>query len=245
MAPGSGQAPEPPSGSNAPRPTSGGRTPERTLTRRELRALIDAQQADAHDDDDLFTPDDAPPGPTREPAPHQSAKAARADEPIAAPRPSGHWTDQLHLVDDEATPFDQVLSRGRSSHGVPTTTNALILPSLPDQGPLGSPLAEGGEIIVTGSIDLPRSYAATGVHPSQVDSSEIDHLFDSDDAATAGVKPVAATSAISTQVGARTVVAPPKKDGMNLPLILALTAGVLALGVVTTLIIGAVSGLFG
>ncbi|QEO15952.1 hypothetical protein FLP10_17145 [Agromyces intestinalis] len=226
---------------------SGGRTPERTLTRRELRALIDAQQADAHDDDDdLFTPaDGAAPVPTREPAPHQAAQAVRADEPVVAPKPAGHWTDQLHLVDDDATPYDQVLSRGRSSHGVPTTTNALILPTLPDQGPLGTPLAEGGEIIVTGSIDLPRSYAATGVHPSQVDSSDIDHLFDSDDAATAGVRPVAATSAISTQAGPRTVVAPPKKDGMNLPLILALTAGVLALGVVTTLIVGAVSGLFG
>ena len=56
--------------------------------------------------------------------------------------------------------------------------------------------------------------------------------------------PVAATRAISTQNNARAMMAPPKKEGMNVPLVLAVTAGVLALGVVATLIIGAVAGLF-
>jgi hypothetical protein len=40
------------------------------------------------------------------------------------------------------------------------------------------------------------------------------------------------------------MIAPPKKEGMNVPLVLAVTAGVLALGVVATLVIGAVAGLF-
>lgn len=159
------------------------------------------------------------------------------------PKPAGHWTEQLHLPADEPEPFDQVLSRGASSHGVPTTTNALILPSLPDQGSIAAPL--GDEVIVTGTIDLPRSYGSTGIHPSQIDSTDIDRMFEQvDDAATTGVAPVAATRAVSTQAGARSVMAPPQKEGVNVPLVLAVTAGVLALGVVATLIIGAMTGLF-
>jgi hypothetical protein len=252
-------------------------TPERTLTRRELRAMLDAHAAGEFHDLDIFdelqadalaapTPSAAPvtpapvpsapvpsatsnpfgqpPAPTRSPAPHQVADAAIADEPAAAPKPVGHWTSQLDAPVERAEPFDQLLSRGGISHGVPTTTNALILPSLPDQGPMSDALAKSGEVIVTGSIDLPRSFGATGVHPSQIDSSDVDRLFDQvEDGAGVGA-PVAATRAISTQNGARAMMAPPKKEGMNVPLVLAVTAGVLALGVVATLIIGAVAGLF-
>ncbi|MRX44898.1 hypothetical protein [Agromyces kandeliae] len=184
------------------------------------------------------------PAPTRAAAPHTTVDAG-LDEPVVAPKPVGHWTSQLNLPDDHSEPYDQLLSRGGSPRGVPTTTNALILPSLPDQGSLGQQLAPSGEIIVTGSIDLPRSYGATGVHPSQVDSSDIDRLFDSvEDLAGPGVAPVAATRAISTQQPSRAMMAPPSKEGMNVPLVLAVTAGVLALGVVATLVVGAMAGLF-
>jgi len=243
----------------APQPT----TPERTLTRRELRAMLDAHAAgEFHDldfdDEPAAPPAPAPPPvaapvsnpfaqqpvPTRPPAPHQVAEAAIADEPLAAPKPVGHWTAQLNAPVERAEPFDQLLSRGGVSHGVPTTTNALILPTLPDHGPMSDALAKSGEVIVTGSIDLPRSYGATGVHPSQIDSSDVDRLFDQvEDGAGVGA-PVAATRAISTQNAARAMMAPPKKEGMNVPLVLAVTAGVLALGVVATLVIGAVAGLF-
>ena len=246
-------------------------TPERTLTRRELRAMLDAHAAGEFHDLDIFdelgpetpsapaavapapaapvpsatsNPFGQPPAPMRAPAPHQIADAAIADEPAAAPKPVGHWTSQLDAPIERAEPFDQLLSRGGISHGVPTTTNALILPNLPDQGPMSDALAKSGEVIVTGSIDLPRSFGATGVHPSQIDSSDVDRLFDQvEDGAGVGA-PVAATRAISTQNNARAMMAPPKKEGMNVPLVLAVTAGVLALGVVATLIIGAVAGLF-
>ncbi len=184
------------------------------------------------------------PAPTRAPAPHQVADAVVAGEPVVAPKPVGHWTDQLNTPIDRAEPFDQLLSRGGVSHGVPTTTNALILPTLPDNGPMGNPLANGGEVIVTGSIDLPRSFGATGVHPSQIDSSDVDRLFDQVEDGVGVGAPVAATRAISTQNAARAMMAPPKKEGMNVPLVLAVTAGVLALGVVATLVIGALAGLF-
>ena len=275
-----GGAPRPPQGPprSAPAPQT---TPERTLTRRELRAMLESHSGDGFDEVDDY--DQAPqrhaPAPQRGPAPqqrppqgapegrgpgpqpvprhpHQPAPGRAAaphttvdaglDEPVVAPKPVGHWTSQLNLPDERVEPYDQLLSRGGSPRGVPTTTNALILPSLPDQGALGTPLAPSGEIIVTGSIDLPRSYGSTGVHPSQIDSSDVDRIFDSnvEDVAGPGVAPVAATRAISTQGPSKAMMAPPSKEGMNVPLVLAVTAGVLALGVVATLVVGAVAGLF-
>ena len=84
------------------------------------------------------------------------------------------------------------------------------------------------------------------MHPSQIDSSDVDRIFDSnvEDVAGPGVAPVAATRAISTQGPSKAMMAPPSKEGMNVPLVLAVTAGVLALGVVATLVVGAVAGLF-
>lgn len=241
-----------------PEPT----TPERTLTRRELRAMLDAHSGEGFDESDFddelaaqapapapAVPQQAAPFPpqsvpTRAPAPHQVAESALADEPLATPKPVGHWTDQLNAPVERAEPFDQLLSRGGGSHGVPTTTNALILPTLPDHGPMGGHLPQSGEVIVTGSIDLPLSFGATGAHPSQIDSSDVDRLFDQvEDGAGVGA-PVSATRAISTQSAARAMMTPPKKEAMNVPLVLAVTAGVLALGVVATLVIGAVVGLF-
>jgi hypothetical protein len=253
-------------------------TPERTLTRRELRAMLDAHTAEGFDNEDDLDemarpapargpaqqrpsggpaqrPDERrepppqahrPPHqhvPTRAAAPHTTVDAG-LDEPVVAPKPVGHWTSQLNLPDDREEPYDQLLSRGGSPRGVPTTTNALILPTLPDHGALGTPLAPSGEIMVTGSIDLPRSYGATGVHPSQIDSADVDRMFDSVEDVGTGVAPVAATRAISTQGQNRAMMAPPSKEGMNVPLVLAVTAGVLALGVVATLVVGAVAGLF-
>lgn len=226
-------------------------TPERTLTRRELRAMLDANQLDEFDLEDDEIDDPAPhQQPSGGVAPFPAAASPvhpiRPDEEMASPSPAvGHWTSQLNAPIETAEPFDQMLSRGGVSHGVPTTTNALILPTLPDHGSLGgSPLASSGEIIATGSIDLPRSYGATGVHPNRIDSSDVDRLFDQIEEVGTGAAPVAATRAISTQGAARAMIAPPKKEGMNVPLVLAVTAGVLALGVVATLVIGAVAGLF-
>lgn len=275
------QPPQPGVRTAAPQPApSQLTTPERTLTRRELRAMLDAHTAEGLDSEEEFEraashqapgrgpapqrppaaaaqrPDDrreAPPQAHRPPQQHAPSRAATPhttvdaglDEPVVAPKPVGHWTSQLNLPDDREEPYDQLLSRGGSPRGVPTTTNALILPTLPDHGALGTPLAPSGEIMVTGSIDLPRSYGATGVHPSQIDSADVDRLFDSvEDVAGTGVAPIAATRAISTQGQNRSMMAPPSKEGMNVPLVLAVTAGVLALGVVATLVVGAVAGLF-
>ncbi|MFF2369366.1 hypothetical protein [Agromyces sp. NPDC058110] len=270
-APAAPAAQQPTPQQQAPTPRQA-QTPERTLTRRELRAMLDVDAPSDGDDLDEVDHEIAgatamgaprPPAtmhpaapaagaaaqnepPHRQAAPHQAESAAFAEQPIAAPKPVGHWTAQLDAPVEQAQPYDQMLSRGGVGRGVPTTTNALILPSLPDQSGIPAPLANSGngEVIVTGSIDLPRSYGATGVHPSQIDSSDVDRLFDQvEDGAGVGA-PISATRAISTQSATKALVAPPSKEGMNVPLVLAVTAGVLALGVVATLVVGALTGLF-
>ncbi|WP_308796537.1 hypothetical protein [Agromyces silvae] len=226
-------------------------TPERTLTRRELRALIESSRSG--DLDDLEGIDDpagdapaAKAAPARVTTPQQPTATSAADEPALGAKPVGHWTSQLDLPEEQPEPFDQLLARGGGgSHGVPTTTSALILPSMPHQGAIGQPLPDGGEIMVTGSIDLPRSYGATGLHPSQLDTGDVDRLIDHvEDAGGAGVAPVSASRAVSTQGHPRDMIAPPKKEGVNAPLVLAVTAGVLALGVVASLVVGALVGIF-
>jgi hypothetical protein len=228
-------------------------TPERTLTRRELRALIEATQLDEYDDELDDDPDDvarpagaAQAAPSRTTTPHDARSGEQEFDPGVAAKPVGHWTSQLDLPEEQPEPFDQLLARaGGGSHGVPTTTSALILPSMPNQGAIAQPLPDGGEIIVTGSIDLPRSFGATGLHPGQLDSSDVDRLIDHvEDAGGGGAAPVSASRAISTQGHPRDMIAPPKKEGVNAPLVLAVTAGVLALGVVASLVVGAMVGLF-
>jgi len=223
-------------------------TPERTLTRRELRALIDASRSAGDADDAAADEDDeveaATPAPARVVTPPQPITVRSGDDSVS--KPLGHWTSQLDLPDTQPEPFDQLLARGAGgAHGVPTTTSALILPSMPSAGGLGQPLPDGAEIMVTGSIDLPRSFGATGLHPSQLDSSDVDRLIDHiEDTAGGGAAPVSASRAVSTQGHPRDMIAPPKKEGVSAPLVLAVTAGVLALGVVASLVVGAMVGIF-
>jgi hypothetical protein len=146
--------------------------------------------------------------------------------------PTGHWSTAAEL-EDGAEP---ITSRNVGHSTAATTTNALILPSLPQADATG-PLTSTGEILVTGSIDLPRTMGATGAH-DRIDSSDIDRLLDSEENEfnTSEVAPVRASRAISTHTSTRGVIAPPKKRGNALPVVLMVTAGVLAVGVIGLLI---------
>ena len=219
----------------------------RTLTRRELRALQAASSASAAD----AVSDQEPVAPTPVSAP-RSAPAddqARTDAPDAVSSlhpPIGHWSvdreDDSHIETigrrDDAT-FDDLVGRGVGAGGMPTTTNALILPSIPRQGP-GGPITSTGEIMITGSIDLPRSLGATGQHPNLFDSSEMDRMLDQLDEGGHhnDVAPVSASRAVSTHTSTRGVMTPPRKRGASLPTVLAITAAVLAIGVLSLFVVG-------
>lgn len=224
----------------------------RTLTRRELRALQAASSASAADEvsgQAQAAPSPAAPSPVSAPRSAPADDQPRTDAPAAVNSlhpPIGHWSmdreDESHIETigrrDDAT-FDDLVGRGVGAGGMPTTTNALILPSIPRQGP-GGPITSTGEIMITGSIDLPRSLGATGQHPNLFDSSEMDRMLDQLDEGGHhnDVAPVSASRAVSTHTSTRGVMTPPRKRGASLPTVLAITAAVLAIGVLSLFVVG-------
>lgn len=178
-------------------------------------------------------------------------------EDVQPAKPIGHWSVAADHDEDRdvqlglAPSFDQLLSRGDagggvSAGGVPTTTNALILPSIPQSGDGGPVALTTGEILVTGSFDLPRSLGATGALPDRIDSSEIDRMFELEDAApSTGAQPIRASRAVSSHTSTRDVIqSAPKQSRWTVPFILSISAGVLAVGVIALIVAGLVSGIF-
>ncbi|MDQ1588439.1 MAG: hypothetical protein QOJ77_1604 [Microbacteriaceae bacterium] len=255
--------------------------PERTLSRRELRAMQQAQEANAEAAGQAPAVEAEPTrepvfeaapelvfplavAPTVEPvpviapitpaapidvAPVEIAPVDLADEADVARQPYqppvGHWSTAGEL-DDENQTYDQVLSRSVGSSGSATTSNALILPSIPSAPDAMGPLTSTGEILITGSIDLPRSLGATGQHPDRYDSPDMDRMFDQAESElnSSDVAPIRASRAVSTHTSTRGVITPPKRRGGRLPVVLSITAAVLALGVVALLIVGYVFKVF-
>jgi hypothetical protein len=164
--------------------------------------------------------------------------------------PIGHWS-----VDADGAPaetvqpdqsLDELINRGIGAGGIPTTTNALILPAIPHQGNSVSPISNTGEIMITGSFDLPRSLGSTGAHPNLFDSSEMDHMMDQLDADQLGgdSAPVSASRAVSTHASTRDMLTPPKKQHASLPMVLVITTAALAVGVLALFVTGYLLGIF-
>jgi hypothetical protein len=227
--------------------------PGHALTRRELRALQAAASAGPAPIGTATSA--ARPGTAAEtpgPVPGSLNPDSRGTVSESAPTasglnpPVGHWSvdpdDDSHIQaigrrDDQT--FDDLVGNGIGAGGIPTTTNALILPAIPRQGSSG-PITSTGEIMITGSIDLPRSLGATGQHPNLFDSSEMDRMLDQLDEGGHhnDVAPVSASRAVSTHTSTRGVMTPPRKRGASLPTVLAITAAVLAIGVLSLFVVG-------
>jgi len=129
---------------------------------------------------------------------------------------------------------------------IPTTGSALILPTLPEHAPgaLAS-FNHTGEILLTGSIILPSSIGQYGADVLSLDTSEIDIIADDDDiSSNQDLAPVRASSAVSAYSTSNTVVTVPSRFRDRLPLVLAITAAGLAVGVVALFITGYVLGVF-
>ncbi|UFS60847.1 hypothetical protein [Subtercola endophyticus] len=151
-----------------------------------------------------------------------------------------------NTVDLTRASFDDLIaSRGVGASNSVASTSALVLPSVPNHGDVGTALDETGEVIITGSIDLPMSLGSTGAAPADgLESSELDAFLDPESEVGSDVAPVSATRAISTHGPSSGLVAPPKRRGANAPVILAVTAGVLAVGVVGLLLAAFVFRIF-
>jgi len=176
--------------------------------------------------------------------PANTAPAGDTDSASYTP-PIGHWSRQAEL-DDENQPFENTLSRDVGGGNVATTTNALVLPMIPQRDDFSSVLNATGEIMVTGTINLPGSVGTTGRDSRHYDDPEVDHLFDSFDNEVPNTDsaPVRAISAVSSHTATRGGIEPGRKQNNRVLTVLLVTAGVLAVGVFGLLIAGFVFNIF-
>lgn len=197
-----------------------------------------------------------------------AAETETEPEPVQARRSTYTFPDitplddEVSVFDDPAVrtisgqsqnepAFDDLISRAVAQEGAVSSTNtsALILPSMPDTGNLSGPLGETGELFITGSIDLPRSFSETGGHASLIDSVDADHVENfgaaDQDPRESGLSPVSATRAVSARVIPGPVVTEAQKEKSKLPTVLIATGGGLVVVVAGLLIWGATSGMFG
>jgi hypothetical protein len=173
---------------------------------------------------------------------------ATSSSPRSYQPPTDRWTpaDPHDNGTDPRSPAPS-FSRSTVSSGSATTSNALIIPNVPSVADAMGPLTSTGEILVTGSIDLPRSLGATGQRSDRFDSSDIDRLFEQPEAGEqteSTVAPIRASRAVSTHTSTRDVITPRRTYGNKLPTVLAITAAVLALGVVGLLVAGYILKVF-
>jgi hypothetical protein len=158
-----------------------------------------------------------------------------------SPRASNHWRVQAAKEDDEL-PYENTLSRTVGSNTSAITTSALVLPSVPQPDSLLASLNSTGEILVTGSINLPRSLGSTGAHPNRVDNSDYeDDPLDSQISAPDSA-PVRAVRAVSTNTSTRGVIETKRPQGNRLLTAVIIVASTLCVGLVGLLVFAFATG---
>jgi hypothetical protein len=177
--------------------------------------------------------------------PATPASDAGDDDAASYTPPIGHWSRQAEL-DDENQPFENTLSRDVGGGNVATTTNALVLPMIPQRDDFSSVLNATGEIMVTGTINLPGSVGTTGRDSRHYDDPEVDHLFDAFDNEIPNTDsaPVRAITAVSSHTATRGGIEPGRKQSNRVLTILLVTAGVMAVSVLGLLVAGFVFNIF-
>ncbi|MBX3092149.1 MAG: hypothetical protein KF801_06530 [Cryobacterium sp.] len=185
------------------------------------------------------------------PAPEPPAENTEPAEPlrevISAPEvyaaPAGHWSNQISVNEQAAGtgPHQRNLA---SIDAI--TTSALVLPVFPTTGPITGPVNGTGEVLLTGSIDLPRSLGINGLHPSRYDRADIDAIIDAGDREDSAPDsaPVRAVRAVSTYTSSQGIIATKRPRGNNLPMVLSITAGVMMVGVVVLIVAGMIFKIF-
>src|SRR5690606_12083856 len=84
--------------------------------------------------------------------------------PQVFPSPDAHWQTQTQI--DVVNLGDADFPRIGGGSGV-VTTNALVIPTIPQASDITRPFSSTGEILVTGSIDLPMALGSTGANPAR------------------------------------------------------------------------------
>lgn len=236
------------------------------LTRRQARAQEKIRTAAVP----IISPDLEPAQPHRAAAPAAEAAPAEpaqpaifrpavvdtgdhAVEPVDQPAPSvvnpALGSDLLEgQVPEIALPasFDQLISRNTGATGAVSTPNALILSQTPTGVPLVGPVSATGEIMITGTFELPQGLGSVGHAPGTTDGRDADAvLLDGELPPASSPTPIAASAAISTVKQPGEIIRPPAPEkGSKLLIGLIITTGALALAVVVTLALAITTGVF-
>jgi len=135
--------------------------------------------------------------------------------------------------------FDELLTVGDSTGSQHSAPNALIFTPSPGEGSLSGPVASTGEILVTGSYELPQGMGSQGHALGTTDGKDVDAvLIDGELPPASSPTPIAASSAVSTIKPAGEVIRPPAPEkGNRLMVTLAIIAGGLALAIGVVLVI--------
>ncbi|RUQ02106.1 hypothetical protein D8M35_15550, partial [Curtobacterium sp. HSID17257] len=177
-------------------------------------------------------------------APRVPAAFRRSPEPkpvtTAFEPPAGHWTQQARHTDD-AEVHDVTGTRRVAVQD----TNSIVLPNSALADPTGA-LNATGEVILTGSIDLPASLSSTGSH-RPIDGAEVDRLLEQhDEQPETDASPVRASRAISSHTSTRQVVlAAAKPKESRTPVILGVTVGAVGLAAAGVIIVALLTTHFG
>lgn len=166
-----------------------------------------------------------------------------ADAPVESfARSDGHWSRQADL--DDQTQRGDILPARDLARIDAITTSALVLPSMPEY-PIG-PLSSTGEILVTGSMELPRMLGATGVHPARFDHADVDSIIDAADREDAhpNSSPVRAIRAVSTHTSTQGIIASKRPRSRMPTYLLAGVATVMGAGVVVLFVGGMLLDVF-
>lgn len=142
--------------------------------------------------------------------------------------------------------FDELLTSNDSGGTQHSAPNALIFTPSPGEGSLSGPVASTGEILITGSYELPKGLGSQGHAHGTTDGKDVDAvLIDGELPPASSPTPIAASSAVSTIKPAGEVIRPPAPEkGNRLMLIAAIVAGALALGLGTALVIAFTGNVF-
>jgi len=232
------------------------------LTRRQVRAQEKIRTASVP----VISPDLAPEVPARaaspaldtsadelpaifRPAAPEEREVAPSEAPVSSTVNPDLGSDLLTGdAPDLSLPasFDQLIARTGAT-GAVSTPNALILSETPAGGPLVAPVTATGEVMITGTFELPEGLGSVGHAPGTTDGREVDAvLLDGELPAASSPTPIAASAAISTVKQPGDIIRPPAPEkGSKLVIGLIITTGALAIAVAVALAIAVTTGVFG
>ncbi|WP_136056447.1 hypothetical protein [Microbacterium sp. K24] len=175
------------------------------------------------------------------------------DDVVADPRPTVNSAFGEGLLTDSPEPhapfrpsFDELLTVGDSTGSQHSAPNALIFTPSPGEGSLSGPVASTGEILVTGSYELPRGLGSQGHAHGTTDGKDVDAvLIDGELAPASSPTPIAASAAVSTIKPAGEIIRPPAPEkGNRLTLVLTIIVGGLALALAVALVVAISTNVF-